>query len=326
GTVQSQARMLLVHSEEPQLTLEVAHQFLEINRQMLSMADGKYKDQRFPRTILMDALLGTHALDEAMAGPIDASVTAYHITNYGTSPDVDVLQLPMQSLAFVRAAKQDAAWSFLRNRGWYMGLPRAARDKGEIPDEYRPGQHRNAFYEDLFRLEQLTVTPTEFIRRHLDWRLDAHRWRQTPQSELPNAWPLTELFLRMVLFMEKQRVDTIRTVGERLARYVMDNDEARFFRRLMLASRYIGFRTHLVNASAREAKRGNPPLISFEEFVTVFEDGDETARLDWTLARDLVLMKMMDDLHALDFDFGQSLENEAEGEGEAEQEARDDSQ
>jgi CRISPR-associated protein Cst1 len=53
----------------------------------------------------------------------------------------------------------------------------------------------------------------------------------------------------------------------------------------------------LIKASSARIKRDEPPLIGFDEFITIFEDGEELPRIDWRLARDLVLIRMIEQLH-----------------------------
>ena len=43
-------------------------------------------------------------------------------------------------------------------------------------------------------------------------------------------------------------------------------------------------------------QRGNPPLVTLDPYIDVFEDGDEMARSDWRLARDLVLIRVIEQL------------------------------
>jgi len=45
-------------------------------------------------------------------------------------------------------------------------------------------------------------------------------------------------------------------------------------------------------------KRGNPPFLTLDNYVSVFEEGEDLARVDWRLARDLVLIRMVEQLHA----------------------------
>jgi CRISPR-associated protein Cst1 len=57
-------------------------------------------------------------------------------------------------------------------------------------------------------------------------------------------------------------------------------------------------RNLLIKANTNEVKRGNPPLITFDQFIEIFEEGEDLARPDWGLARDLVLIRMVEQLHA----------------------------
>ena len=61
--------------------------------------------------------------------------------------------------------------------------------------------------------------------------------------------------------------------------------------------RYGFFRTALIKANLAHVKRGNPPIITFDPYVEVFEEGNELARPDWKMARDLVLIRMIERLY-----------------------------
>ena len=102
--------------------------------------------------------------------------------------------------------------------------------------------------------------------------------------------------------MHKDRIETIKALGDRIADYVVDEREQRFFSRLFRLSGsgfrdYTQLRNLLLKASYARIKSDAPPLISFEEFLTVFEEGEEVARSDWVLAKDLLLIRVMDRLH-----------------------------
>lgn len=97
--------------------------------------------------------------------------------------------------------------------------------------------------------------------------------------------------------MDKERIEQIRTMGDRLADYVSTQNDRRFFREFFTEQRYGYFRTALIKANLAHVKRGNPPIITFDPYIEIFEDGDELARPDWRLARDLVLIRMVERLH-----------------------------
>lgn len=98
--------------------------------------------------------------------------------------------------------------------------------------------------------------------------------------------------------MEKERVESIRLLGDRLADYVSTENDRRFFRGFFTEQRYDFFRTLLIKANVANVRRGRPPIIMLDAYLDVFEEGDEVARSDWRLARDLVLIRMVEQLYA----------------------------
>ena len=99
--------------------------------------------------------------------------------------------------------------------------------------------------------------------------------------------------------MDKERVEAIRQMGERLADYVSMENDRRFFREFYTVQRYDYFRTTLIKANLAHVRRGKPPIIEFDPYIEVFEEGNELAREDWRLARDLVLIRMVECLYDL---------------------------
>jgi CRISPR-associated protein Cst1 len=73
-------------------------------------------------------------------------------------------------------------------------------------------------------------------------------------------------------------------------------NDRRFFRQFYVARRYDELRTALIKANIAHVKRGNAPIITLDPYVEVFEEGNELARPDWQLARDLVLIRMVERL------------------------------
>lgn len=101
--------------------------------------------------------------------------------------------------------------------------------------------------------------------------------------------------------MEQGRIEQIRQLGDRLAEYISAQNDKRFFQEFFTQNRYEFFRSRLMKANLAHVKRGKPPIIQFETYIQVFEEGDELARSDWRLARDLVLIRMVEKLHSLNW-------------------------
>jgi CRISPR-associated protein Cst1 len=99
------------------------------------------------------------------------------------------------------------------------------------------------------------------------------------------------------MHMEKERIDEIRKLGDKLAVYVKEQDDKRFFLNFYKVQRYDDFRTLLMRANNRYVRAGRAPLVEFNPYLIVFEEGDGVMRLDWKLARDLVLIRMIEQLY-----------------------------
>lgn len=99
--------------------------------------------------------------------------------------------------------------------------------------------------------------------------------------------------------VDQERIRQIRELGDRLAAYVNSENDRRFFTAFFSEQNYGYFRTALIKANLAHVKRGNPPLITLDPFIQVFEEGEEVERSDWRLARDLVLIRMIEQLYHL---------------------------
>jgi len=316
-------RALAVHCPDDQsLTYEFAHRFLEDNRKLLLLAEKsgeKYEDAKAPRTLVVDALLDIMrrrpwSASENRAGT-RASVTVYHLTNSGQGPDIDVYELPSEVVSFVakvsRAGSSDI-WSKIVARAWETPAPlraNSAKSSRRAPIRAKPappeaGKNRNFLYEDLFRLPEgaARFIRTYFLRRA--WRF-ARQQKNDPRAEYAAAreiqlvsWRLTHMFLKEILGMDKSRIEAIRTLGDRLAVHISEHDR-RLFQRLYRVNRYDFFRTLLIKTSKDTVGRGQEPIIGFNEFIAIFAETEDVPRVDWRLARDLVLIRLIERLNEL---------------------------
>lgn len=344
GARRCYGRALAVHSpDDPGLTYAFARRFLADNRRLLLLADKsgeKYLDAKAPKTLVVHVLLEieNERRDRREEEPAP-SVTVYHLTNSGQGPDIDLYQLPSEVVGFIRAASRagtDRVWQGIQAAAWerisagaQQRKRKGRKKKGETtktptaeePQAWGPGISHNYLYEDLFALPAKAAhfVRTYFLRRAYRFaRGDDPRreYRLTSQLDLV-SWELTRLFLKEVIGMEKNRIDAIRTLGDRIAEHIVSDNDRRLFQGLYRVRRYIDLRNLLLKASNARLKKGQPPLIGFEEFLLVFEEGEEAARIDWALARDLVLIRMIEELYRQEW-FGKQPEILEELEAEEE--------
>ncbi len=308
GCAKVQGRLLAVHADDPDLTLRFARRFLEQNRKHILAAriGGQKKlpeSEHRLGTLLVGTLLDIEderlKADDGLEEPV--SITAYHLTNSGQGADLDIYHLPLEVGSFLRAAltpRYRPMWDRIRQRGWEITQARRERrESAERPPRY------NALYEDLLRLPDRAVMfiRTYFLR--VPQRTTAPGDPRATYSIRGEAdlisWPLTELFLRKVMLMDQTRIEHIRTLGDALARYVQGENDRRFFHTFLTADRYGDLRVALIKASQAQVRRGQPPLITFDQFIAIFEQGENLPQQDWRLARDLVLIRMIEQLYQL---------------------------
>jgi CRISPR-associated protein Cst1 len=318
GCAKCGGRLLAVHSDNPELTFSFAKRFLNENRRALSLA-RQAGSRKMPeakssvKTLLIETLLEIERSrrDKATEGQ-PASVTAYHLSNSGQSnplddrnPPLTIYQLPLELTGFLYALVSPAyrqEWQAIVDRAWRLVPPtQKSRKTGRSAGDNRP--QRNYLYEDLFRLPD---NASSFIRLYF-LRIPVRKSSEDDPRRLYSlkdeaslvSWKLTELFLRKVMKVDQERIRQIRELGDRLAAYVNSENDRRFFTAFFSEQNYGYFRTALIKANLAHVKRGNPPLITLDPFIQVFEEGEEVERSDWRLARDLVLIRMIEQLYHL---------------------------
>jgi len=305
GCAKVGGHLLAVHSNDPAILLHFAKAFLEANRKHLQTAEatGARKlpetGSHRPKTTLIrhltDALRERQKAAEALGAP--PTVTGYYFTNSGQGAELTIFPLPSEVSDFLQTAltpKYRDAWERLVSRAWQ--ITKARRGKEAPPPRY------NRLYEDLFALPQ---DAPAFIRRYFLRRPDRIWGKDDParaydtlQEAALVSWPLTQLFLRKVMLMDSERIQHIRTLGDALAEYIVAQNDRRFFRAFLTARRYDHLRMALIKASHGEVKRGHPPLITLEGFLAVFEEAEDVPYADWKLGRDLVLIRLFEQLYA----------------------------
>jgi CRISPR-associated protein Cst1 len=298
GSVKCGGRVLLMHADNPDLTYRLTAQALEANRRYLSLATQaeKYEDAKYPRTQIIERLLRA---EMARTDYDVCSVTAYHLTNYGTSAAVDIYHLPLQITRFLADATDAtyrSAWQRIVRRGWEGNEAEPERDTFGLP------ARRNVLYDDLFTLPR---DARRFLRTYILRMPRVRKSKDDPRAgyhlldDLDMvSWPLTTLFLKEVMNVDETRIEAIRTMADRLADYIDEQGDQRLFRTLLYGGSrgqdYQELRTRLIRADYDQIARQGP-LFTMDEFLAVFENSD--SQYTWLLARDLLLIRIIERLH-----------------------------
>lgn len=302
GAPRCSGKALVVHADDPELLVDLTRNWVnQAVRYAQLSATAAAPIVKNPRTRVIEALLRVHR--EAGAVGRGLGLVAYHISNSGQGPGIEVFTLPSAVVRFVLRASSQAyrdAWSAIERRAWQrIGKGRTAADL----DEEQRQQYRNFLYEDLFRLPEeggrfirlyLLRKPAGLTRRNNeDPRSDYHTGKEIDVL----SWNLTDLLLREVIGMDQVRIAAIRTLGDRLAEEIDEDNNRRLLRQAYSARDYGTVRRLLLRANLSRLNRNSVPVIGFDEFLVVFEEGEELARVDWRLAWDLVLIRTIEELH-----------------------------
>ncbi len=325
-------RLLAIHSDNPDILQAAAHKSWHENIAALTLV-GATDQTKMPDaspsapSLIIESVI---TLDQKQTRIQQAhierrrrdqhySITAYHLTNSGQSspldeksPPLKIYHLPMSTIRFLHKVtttpEYKTTWNRLVARGQQRLKP--AKDKQGIQQENKGDEQvvvrkgtRNYFYEDIFLLPQNAVP---FVRRYFLHVSDLYLASEDGQARSENTtfqyatliipWSFIDLFLQEVMYMEKKRIAAIKELGDKLAAYVNNTNDNRFFRNFYAEPRGDLFRNELLRAAKNAAAPGKMPLFTFDSFCTVFfaSDGPEDLRFDWKLARDLMFIRMLE--------------------------------
>ena len=312
GSAKCGGRTLFVHSDDPEIMVFFARRFLEENRLVIRAAQlklsKKLPGQRLKfRTLVVATLV--EALDRRRGIEADRevfSVSVYHLTNSGQGADLALYHLPVELVGFLAemgSAAYRGGWQRLVEAAWIAFKP--TRKHREAPPDFKPD--RNWLYEDLFNLAADPYgNGRRFVRSY--FLREAYKYARGDVGEpgegdsgqdeaLLVLWGLTACFLGRLMSMDSERIEGIRQLGDALAEYVREEDDRGFFRSFYGEKRYGYLRDSLIRANSAYVKSGHEPFLTLDGFIGVFEDGEELASRDWWLARDLVLIRMVERLY-----------------------------
>lgn len=313
GCAKVAGRLLAVWSDNNDILMHFAREFLKENRTNIQLAQQTESTKmpeslRTVRTRLIETLLSANRMRHASRQDEQPfSVTAYHLSNSGQDPSLDIYHLPLQIIGFlqdVNSAMHRAQWERIVHSSWEKA-PAKKGKKGESADNTAFVPKRNYVYEDLLDLPHNALRFLQKYFIHLTIQNIKATMNATNSSNFADKaqglaiWEITASFIHRILNMEKEKIEQIRNMGDALAKYVASENDRRFFTAFFKESRYEYLRNALIKANLAYVKQGNPPFLELIPYIAVFEDGEEMASREWKLARDLVLIRMIEQLHLL---------------------------
>lgn len=333
-------RAMIVGADTPDLLLDLCEQWKEeLDRELaLLRSGGTWKDRKAPQTRLLEALeevFGPDRIHRFAATDRLAGVILYHLSNSGNGPSVDIYTIrPLVNrfLARAEAAAHRPRWKALVRAFWrrpQKGNPyelAVGQDKKKKASPLTPDERLQA-RNDVY--EQLPTLPDEAARfvQGIFLRFAQNRVGQRRDfcTEDIDIWPLVELFLTELMpTMTPERIEALRRLADELAYEIHQNNDRKLYRQLMgLTSGqdpYSAFRALLIRAMQERLRRINQLLLTLDDYLLLFEEAEEFPRADWRLVRDLVRIRVLEQLyHAGFFEQASELleENIPEDETEA---------
>ncbi|MFN4250454.1 hypothetical protein [Deinococcus sp.] len=313
-------RALLIDADDPEVLKQIVSSWQgELTRRAeMSLDKGERLDiWASPRTRLIEVI--RKIIGERIAVNRDVgtfgSVTLYHLSNSGQGPDVRLYTLQQPALSFLGAAQR-------RYGTTWTALTRTALHSADKGKDERYGT-RNDLDEALFGLPagahtfvrrffrppfRYAAFPPELPKPKKGKGVKVPAEQNSEGLNLADVWGLTELFLQEVVGMDRDRIEAIRELGTRLGDRIAHENDKPLFRALYEVRGAGPLRHLLLRATLDKAKQDanregeKPPLlITDEAYLKVFMEADETARADFTLARDLLKMRVLQVLHEQDF-------------------------
>lgn len=108
--------------------------------------------------------------------------------------------------------------------------------------------------------------------------------------------------------MDRGRIEAIEELGQRLGRWIVEEKDKRLFRELYEVRGSGPMRHVLLKATlekswrdARKRTDDRDLIVTKDEYLRVFTEADELSRADFTLARDLLKMRVIEYLHEARF-------------------------
>lgn len=115
--------------------------------------------------------------------------------------------------------------------------------------------------------------------------------------------------------MEQQRIEAIRKFADALAEHIKQRNDKRLLRDVIRADRAYEFRNALTKAQRNEADSNGRLLFGLDEYLAVFEADDSIGRADWSLVRDLISIRLVEQLHKSGFLTKEMLQDESDTQG-----------
>ena len=191
------------------------------------------------------------------------SISYYHFTNYGQSPNVKIYRLPnsvFRFLAYIKTHEAYAEWRKIVLRGFRKSIKKDPSLK----------KHKNNVYHRL--LNNQSIIYYFFQKR-----------------KILGDWELLKYYLIEVMGMKNEQLEVIKNLGEKIADQTMRTGSAKRLTQLETCRNYSELRNILrFIEKDRISLKLTGPLFTIDEFTqSLFPDDD--SQYNWRYTRDILL-------------------------------------
>ncbi|NJE55074.1 type I-B CRISPR-associated protein Cas8b1/Cst1 [Thermococcus sp. 21S9] len=270
-------RVLVMHTYPYELMLELHAEALNDVRKNFLASNAR--DFKRPENFLFHLLGDLTRKTERDDLWANASITLYYFVVNNKSPDVTIIHVPTPVLRFIaRANSTDPkGWKRIVAMGWRK------RPSEEEFEKYERS-YANEVYAKLLAEESI-----------LPYFIDVKNRRANAK------WSLLSFYCSEVLGLDKEALEFIRDVGDRIVETLEklpDNQLSRRVRELEKAERLYQFEAFFVNLEKLRQRLGiEKPLMTFDEFATVLTSYGEDLNVSWRTVKHLLLFRVYEKLH-----------------------------
>lgn len=287
----------------------------------------KYPDAKAPTSLIAADL--TETFTHAYHGTSQpfVSVTAYWLSSSGQGPSLEIFHIPSQAIRFLilaASAKTAANWKRLIAQSWFQPEEKSVNQSEDEKPAKRgkkertnktvpggPGRSRNEVLADLFAVFENgfvdAYAARYFIERHLLRLAKAKGYKALSRDKSIKSksrieqpewidWALGELFAKELLGMEEQRLKAIREFADKIADFVDRVNDRDLFKKFVYGSKQWEIRNALTKAQRNRAREHNELLFGLDEYLNVFAADDAVGKFDWSLTRDLISIRIVEQL------------------------------
>jgi len=270
-------RVLVMHTYPYELMLELHGEALnDVRRNFLA---SNARDFKRPENFLFHLLGELTRKTERDDLWVNASITLYYFVNNNQGQELDIIHVPTPVLRFIaRANSTDPkGWKRIVAMGWRK------RPSEEEFEKYEKS-YANEVYARLLAEESI-----------LPYFIDVKNRRANAK------WSLLSFYCSEVLGLDKEALEFIKDVGDRIVETLEklpDNQLSRRVRELEKAERLYQFEAFFVNLEKLRQRLGiENPLMTFDEFATVLTSYGEDLNVSWRTVKHLLLFRVYEKLH-----------------------------